>query len=108
MAPGGVEPPLAASKAAALSAELRGHDGWTVEGGGRDSNPRPPGPQPGALPTELPPPRAVIVSAAPSGAFTNGELSARERLQRGEQLLVAALLVARRGRLLLPCFSSPR
>src|SRR3954469_22309808 len=27
------------------------------EGGGRDSNPRPPGPQPGALPTELPPPR---------------------------------------------------
>src|SRR3954467_4145965 len=28
------------------------------EGGGRDSNPRPPGPQPGALPTEPPPPRA--------------------------------------------------
>src|SRR5262249_25105208 len=27
------------------------------EGGGRDLNPRPPGPQPGALPTELPPPR---------------------------------------------------
>ena len=27
------------------------------EGGGWDSNPRPPGPQPGALPTELPPPR---------------------------------------------------
>ena len=27
-----------------------------TEGGGRDSNPRPPGPQPGALPTELPPP----------------------------------------------------
>ena len=27
-----------------------------AEGGGRDSNPRPPGPQPGALPTELPPP----------------------------------------------------
>src|SRR5205823_12043134 len=26
-------------------------------GGGWDSNPRPPGPQPGALPTELPPPR---------------------------------------------------
>src|SRR5689334_16301046 len=33
-------------------------------GGGRDSNPRPPGPQPGALPTELPPPRAHIVTAA--------------------------------------------
>ena len=28
-----------------------------TEGGGRDLNPRPPGPQPGALPTELPPPR---------------------------------------------------
>ena len=27
------------------------------QGGGRDSNPRPPGPQPGALPAELPPPR---------------------------------------------------
>ena len=30
-----------------------------VEGGERDSNPRPPGPQPGALPTELPPPRGA-------------------------------------------------
>src|SRR5688500_14289267 len=28
-----------------------------TQGGGGDSNPRPPGPQPGALPTELPPPR---------------------------------------------------
>jgi hypothetical protein len=28
------------------------------QGGERDSNPRPPGPQPGALPTELPPPRS--------------------------------------------------
>src|SRR5688500_7412283 len=28
-----------------------------TKGGERDSNPRPPGPQPGALPTELPPPR---------------------------------------------------
>src|SRR3954468_7699658 len=33
------------------------------EGGGRDSNPRPPGPQPGALPTELPPPRVPKGSA---------------------------------------------
>src|SRR5690242_16301766 len=31
-------------------------------GGGRDSNPRPPGPQPGALPTELPPPSAESVA----------------------------------------------
>src|SRR5690242_2634000 len=30
-----------------------------MKGGERDSNPRPPGPQPGALPTELPPPRAT-------------------------------------------------
>ena len=29
------------------------------QGGGRDLNPRPPGSQPGALPTELPPPRAT-------------------------------------------------
>src|SRR3954451_4310138 len=60
MAPGGVEPPHAASKAAALSAELRGravHVFRENRGGGRDSNPRPPGPQPGALPTELRPPR---------------------------------------------------
>jgi hypothetical protein len=32
------------------------------EGGGRDSNPRPPGPQPGALPTELPPPSGHSVA----------------------------------------------
>ena len=124
MAPGGVEPPPAGSKPAALSTELRGRytngsadeppelpwptglgpranglcgllrrsvarsgtpegisdlctgrgrpscrdlRGWGSaatriptlrnKGGGRDSNPRPPGPQPGALPTELPPPR---------------------------------------------------
>jgi hypothetical protein len=31
--------------------------GPASRGGGWDSNPRPPGPQPGALPTELPPPR---------------------------------------------------
>src|SRR6266540_6846744 len=72
MAPGGVEPPLADSKSAALSTELRGlaqaasrlafgvltkrrRRVW--QGGGWDSNPRPPGPQPGALPAELPPPR---------------------------------------------------
>ena len=36
------------------------------EGGGRDSNPRPPGPQPGALPTELPPPsRHSVASRGP-------------------------------------------
>jgi protease I len=32
------------------------------EGGGGDSNPRPPGPQPGALPTELPPPRLCVTT----------------------------------------------
>ena len=73
MAPGGIEPPHGASKAPALSAELRGRAPRSLarslgdhrvaetapirtEGGGRGSNPRPPGPQPGALPTELPPP----------------------------------------------------
>src|SRR5688500_16526610 len=30
-----------------------------TQGGERDLNPRPPGPQPGALPTELPPPRVT-------------------------------------------------
>ena len=35
------------------------------EGDRRDSNPRPPGPQPGALPAELRPPRASNDSAAP-------------------------------------------
>ena len=35
------------------------------KGGERDSNPRPPGPQPGALPTELPPPCADHPSGAP-------------------------------------------
>src|SRR4051812_18645830 len=83
MAPGGVEPPHTDSKSVALSTELRGRSNefartllafWRVaggrvrrpqpaagqdaRGGGGDSNPRPPGPQPGALPTELPPPRS--------------------------------------------------
>ena len=35
-----------------------------VRGGGWDSNPRPPGPQPGALPAELPPPGLSHSSAA--------------------------------------------
>ena len=38
------------------------------EGGGGDSNPRPPGPQPGALPAELPPPRTTKDSRAPRAA----------------------------------------
>src|ERR671930_320692 len=37
------------------------------EGGGGDSNPRPTGPQPGALPTELPPPRAETGKLARRG-----------------------------------------
>src|SRR6201987_1434305 len=56
MARGGVEPPHADSKSAALPLSY-GAEG--SRGGGGDSNPRPPGPQPGALPTELPPPRSV-------------------------------------------------
>src|SRR5438876_9230088 len=38
------------------------------EGGGRDSNPRPPGPQPGALPTELPPPSPDSVARSRAGS----------------------------------------
>ena len=69
--------PTAASADSALSASTRelrrrcepsplmGREAYarSVRGGGRDSNPRPPGPQPGALPTELPPPRAGQDSA---------------------------------------------
>src|SRR5438045_1593571 len=39
-----------------------------LQGGERDSNPRPPGPQPGALPTELPPPSGTIVTAISGSA----------------------------------------
>src|SRR5439155_23951093 len=39
------------------------------QGGGWDSNPRPPGPQPGALPTELPPPRAGLRIASRRGGL---------------------------------------
>ena len=42
----------------------------TEAGGGRGSNPRPPGPQPGALPTELPPPRGGQDSASNCGILT--------------------------------------
>ena len=42
---------------------IRAADQARTRGGGRDSNPRPPGPQPGALPTELPPPRRSKDSA---------------------------------------------
>jgi len=47
------------------------------EGGERDSNPRPPGPQPGALPTELPPPRSRYSVASSTG--TGGTLRVRAR-----------------------------
>ena len=91
VAPGGIEPPHAASKAAALSTELRGLAGQRSdaagasrsrqrhEGGGRDSNPRPPGPQPGALPTELPPPRQrhiVAAAGADSGGYPGRAMAA--------------------------------
>src|SRR4051794_13453554 len=69
-------PPRTAA-AHTLVAELKTHRGVDVrfqrtprfdpmrrprrrKGGERDSNPRPPGPQPGALPTELPPPRRAV------------------------------------------------
>ena len=101
MAPGGVEPPRADSKSAALSTELRGRaasvgTGPVREGGGRDSNPRPPGPQPGALPTELPPPRDGqyircgisarrwrVLSVRPSGGTGGGAAHALRLVARG-------------------------
>src|SRR3954447_20873409 len=47
-----------------VRASSTGHDHAHLqrlyEGERRDSNPRPPGPQPGALPTELRPPRSVL------------------------------------------------
>ena len=48
-------PPSSVGSEKCDSASSRFRSGL-AEGGGRDSNPRPPGPQPGALPTELPPP----------------------------------------------------
>ena len=109
MAPGGVEPPHAASKAAALSTELRGRAG--DEGGGRDSNPRPPGPQPGALPTELPPPRqrhivARCAAALPgyagrrdgSGRLSEAAGGRRRPAARRSRLRRAARRLVRRAR----------
>jgi hypothetical protein len=79
----------------------------TVEGGGRDSNPRPPGPQPGALPTELPPPRAHIVSASSSGTVRSGELSARARAARRAPPGGGAPRRSAEPARPRPCFSSP-
>ena len=58
----------------------------TREGGGWDSNPRPPGPQPGALPTELPPPWTAQDSGVSSGVPSTsksrrGGVRSRYRLQ---------------------------
>src|SRR5204863_2630289 len=52
---------LSRSSASAIGRQpsLRPRPRRTRKGGGGDSNPRPPGPQPGALPTELPPPRST-------------------------------------------------
>src|SRR5206468_4128531 len=96
MAPGGVEPPRADSKSAALSAELRGPEpslgpssGRGFEGGGWDSNPRPPGPQPGALPTELPPPsgRNRIATAALKFGYARGRSARAGRVTTLLELL---------------------
>ena len=54
---------LQLSRASATSRSLA----TSGKGGERDSNPRPPGPQPGALPTELPPPRSRYSVASSTG-----------------------------------------
>src|SRR4051794_14629481 len=72
------------------------------EGERRDSNPRPPGPQPGALPAELRPPRrpAAHMVYAPYGAarraapFTPPESAAASEDRR--QVLDAAVAIAHR------------
>src|SRR5438876_1999366 len=76
-------------RACAGSPARRLGDSRMGKGGGRDSNPRPPGPQPGALPAELPPPRsfhriravcAARVSAPPRpsrrGSYVGGAIGA--------------------------------
>ena len=64
--------------------EPSGRPGAT-RGGERDSNPRPPGPQPGALPTELPPPRSagrIAGAAASSQPRNTGVRPRRSRRSR--------------------------
>src|SRR5215203_4923720 len=64
----GAQGNLIAARSIATSAD--GPRGGSERGGERDSNPRPPGPQPGALPTELPPPRRGQDSGGPCGILT--------------------------------------
>ena len=75
--------------------KLDGITGRGTRGGGRDLNPRPPGPQPGALPTELPPPRTAQNSrfgatrpgagrGPPSGQDPIDELRTRGERDRDE------------------------
>src|SRR3954451_13566024 len=67
------------------------------EGGGRDSNPRPPGPQPGALPTELPPPRSGHRIARRGRVLRRGggevasDQRGHERLLQADELGAVAL-----------------
>ena len=63
------------------------------EGGERDSNPRPPGPQPGALPTELPPPRSGTSVARYEGGASLPELRERAILVQALGELLDHLLV---------------
>ena len=120
-----VQPPqrraLPASAATAVRRMIRRKscaEGATFGGGGGgwDSNPRPPGPQPGALPTELPPPRGHPQdSGAPAVASIASELTngrpgshrrphAAARVAFGEPL--DQLLVERRSRLVLRLVTS--
>src|SRR4051794_23632309 len=64
------------------------------KGGGRDLNPRPPGPQPGALPTELPPPRPRHRSRGSAQRRLVQLLAQmRQRVEDGRRAVIAELLL---------------
>src|SRR5687767_11473427 len=54
----------------------------------RDSNPRPPGPQPGALPAELRPPRAALQGDVASLAVTQRRFACARGVARAVTLRV--------------------
>ena len=65
-----------------IRGKVRGPVQGVLEGERRDSNPRPPGPQPGALPTELRPPR--LPAGPPRGRAERSECRGGVlRLRRG-------------------------
>src|SRR2546429_9037086 len=62
-----------------------------------DSNPRPPGPQPGALPAELRPPREAVGSLPIQWPRTTGLLEGRVKLALGKREAFARGAVGKAG-----------